>query len=318
MKVKEWITNNKKRIAAVLVLVLVLVAAFWYGGSGANSHGWNVGGAKQTSAEETESLLESESETESESERASEMESSEAESKEQSESETQTETEKSADAASEKSAGQAGESAGQSNNSQTGNAQTGNAQSGNSTNSTGETSGSTAQSGQQASNQTNQASGSQSQPTTAPTQAPTAAPAPTQAAAPTCTISISCSTVWNHADQLTPGLAEILPADGQILGSTTVTFTQGESVFDVLQRVCRERGIQMESSFTPAYNSAYIEGIHNLYEFDCGSLSGWMYSVNGVFPNYGCSGYTVQNGDVIRWVYTCDLGADVGAGSVAQ
>lgn len=41
----------------------------------------------------------------------------------------------------------------------------------------------------------------------------------------------------------------------------------------------------MESNWTPAYNSAYIEGIGNLYEFDCGNLSGWMYSVNGVWPD---------------------------------
>ena len=314
MKVKEWITNNKKRILAVLVLLVVLVTAFWYGGSG-SSHGWNVGGAKQTSSEETESLLESESEKESGSEHASKMESSDAESKEQSEASSNTETEQGADAAPESNAGQTGQSAGAG---LAGKSETGNTQSGNSTNSTGDTSGSSAQSGQQTSNQANNAASSQTQPTSAPTTAPTAAPAPTQAAATTCTISISCSTVWSHADQLSDGLAAILPADGQILGDTVVTFTQGESVFDVLQRVCRERGIQMESSFTPAYNSAYIEGIHNLYEFDCGSLSGWMYSVNGVFPNYGCSGYAVQNGDVIRWVYTCDLGKDVGAGSAAQ
>ena len=36
--------------------------------------------------------------------------------------------------------------------------------------------------------------------------------------------------------------------------------------------------------------------------------------VNGWFPNYGCSRYQVQSGDVIEWLYTCDLGADVGGG----
>ena len=50
--------------------------------------------------------------------------------------------------------------------------------------------------------------------------------------------------------------------------------TDGESVYDVLQRVCKANKIHMESSFTPVYNSAYIEGIHNLYEFDVGKLSG--------------------------------------------
>lgn len=71
----------------------------------------------------------------------------------------------------------------------------------------------------------------------------------------------------------------------------------------------------MESKWTPLYGSAYIQGIHNLYEFDVGSGSGWMYSVNDWYPNYGCSCYTVQPGDVICWVYTCDLGQDVGGGA---
>ena len=92
-------------------------------------------------------------------------------------------------------------------------------------------------------------------------------------------------------------------------------FQTGENVFDVLQRVCRERKIPMEFSWTPIYNSAYIEGIYNLYEFDVGDGSGWMYKVNDWFPNYGCSRYQVQQGDVICWVYTCDLGQDVGGGA---
>jgi hypothetical protein len=37
---------------------------------------------------------------------------------------------------------------------------------------------------------------------------------------------------------------------------------------------------------------------------------------NGWFPNYGCSKYTVQDGDVINWVYTCNLGKDVGDNSM--
>ena len=41
-------------------------------------------------------------------------------------------------------------------------------------------------------------------------------------------------------------------------------------------------------------------------------MSGWMYSVNSWFPNYGCSQYEVSDGDMIEWRYTCDLGRDVG------
>ena len=129
-----------------------------------------------------------------------------------------------------------------------------------------------------------------------------------------CTFSIECSTILNNLDMLDPDKLEMVPSGGVILAKTTVTFYEGESVFDVLQRVCKEKGIHLESSWTPIYNSAYIEGIHNLYEFDCGALSGWMYKVNGWYPNYGSSRYQLKDGDVVEWRYTCDLGNDIGGG----
>lgn len=128
----------------------------------------------------------------------------------------------------------------------------------------------------------------------------------------TCTLSISCATILDNMDWLEPEKTELVPSDGWILQPTEVTFYEGESVFNVLQRVCKQQKIHMEFSNTPIYNSAYIEGIHNLYEFDCGERSGWMYKVNGWFPNYGCSRYQLQDGDVIEWVFTCNYGDDVG------
>ena len=130
----------------------------------------------------------------------------------------------------------------------------------------------------------------------------------------TCTFSIECSTILNNLDMLDPDKLEMVPSGGVILAKTTVTFYEGESVFDVLQRLCKEKGIHMEAEWTPIYNSAYIEGIHNLYEFDCGALSGWMYKVNGWYPNYGCSRYQLKDGDIVEWRYTCDLGNDIGGG----
>ena len=128
----------------------------------------------------------------------------------------------------------------------------------------------------------------------------------------TCTFSIECSTILNNLADLDPNKRELLPVDGVILSPTKVTFYEGESVFDVLQRVCKEKGIHLEASWTPIYNSAYIEGIHNLYEFDCGELSGWVYRVNGWYPNYGCSRYQLVDSETVEFRYTCDLGKDVG------
>lgn len=133
----------------------------------------------------------------------------------------------------------------------------------------------------------------------------------------TCTISISCATILDNMDLCAENKLALVPSDGVILPATTVTFPPGESVYDVLQQVCRDYSIHLESEFTPMYNSAYIQGINNLYEFDVGNESGWMYKVNGLFPNYGCSRYQVEDGDVICWVYTCDLGADVGDNSMS-
>ena len=128
----------------------------------------------------------------------------------------------------------------------------------------------------------------------------------------TCTISIDCKTILDNLDNLRASKADYVPADGWILYKSTVEFEQGDTVFDVLKRVTKAAGIQMESKWTPMYNSYYVEGINQLYEFDCGEQSGWMYSVNGWYPNYGCSSYELKDGDKIEWRYTCDLGSDVG------
>ena len=127
----------------------------------------------------------------------------------------------------------------------------------------------------------------------------------------TCTITIKCDTILNNMEFLEESKHSLIPSDGIILPEKEVTFSEGESVFDVLLREAHNNGIHLEFTKSPVYDSAYIEGIHNLYEFDCGELSGWMYSVNGIFPNYGCSGYVLENGDRIEWVYTCTLGNDV-------
>ncbi len=131
----------------------------------------------------------------------------------------------------------------------------------------------------------------------------------------TCTFVIECKTILNNMENLKESKKEFLPADGVILRKTTVTFKEGETVFDVLKRVCKENNIQMESSYTPGYDNYYIEGISQIYEKDCGTKSGWMYCVNGTFPNYGCSDYKLKNGDEVEWRYTCDLGEDIGDNS---
>ncbi|QHT63792.1 DUF4430 domain-containing protein [Paenibacillus lycopersici] len=134
----------------------------------------------------------------------------------------------------------------------------------------------------------------------------------------TATLFVSCQTILDRLDDFDPDKLEVLPKDGIIFARQTVTFYEGESVFDVLLREMKKRKIHMEFEMTPLYNSNYIEGIHNIYEFDCGELSGWMYRVNDWFPNYGASRYKLKDGDAIEWLYTCDLGRDIGGGQAGS
>lgn len=134
----------------------------------------------------------------------------------------------------------------------------------------------------------------------------------------TCTLSVRCDTILNDPTWLNTKKTDIIPNDGVIFAEKTVTFYEGESVFNLLVREMKRNNIHMEFENIPIYNSAYIEGIANIYEFDCGELSGWMYKVNDWFPNFGCSRYRLEDGDRVEWVYTCNLGVDVGGNYSAR
>lgn len=131
------------------------------------------------------------------------------------------------------------------------------------------------------------------------------------------TIAIRVDTLLKHWDKLDPALQseKYVPKNGVILKPTTYELlSENDTVWDVLQRATKEHKIQMEyqGANENMYNSVYVEGINHLYEFSAGELSGWMYKVNGVYPNYGCSQYVLKDGDVIEWNYTVDLGRDLG------
>ena len=93
-----------------------------------------------------------------------------------------------------------------------------------------------------------------------------------------CTISVDCSTIWDNEDMLDKSIKDYVPKDGVILKERTVSYYDGETVYDVLKRELKKDNILMEASFTG--DSVYVEGINNIYEFSCGEQSGWMYEVD--------------------------------------
>ena len=129
----------------------------------------------------------------------------------------------------------------------------------------------------------------------------------------TVTISIRCDTVLSNLDDLDPALkqGDYIPSDGVILPPTEYVLRSGDTVFDILDRAVRYNKIQMEyqGSDENSYGSVYIRGINYLY---------WMYRVDGEYPNFGCSKYELKDGQNIEWIYTCDLGEDVGCEWVGE
>lgn len=131
---------------------------------------------------------------------------------------------------------------------------------------------------------------------------------------PTVFLTIRCDTVLDNYDSLREELrsSEYIPEDGIILPRTEYVLREGDTVFSILERAARYNRIQLEHQRIAS--ATYIKSISHLYEFDCGPLSGWIYKVNGGFPSGDCAGYVLSDKDEVEWVYTCDLGEDVGRG----
>lgn len=290
-----WWKTHGKRIIAIVSVIIVLAFAFWYGGDAPGLRGWNVDAPEQNTAAETKLPTEDASQTD------------------QPEDEPKTEPAKSEEPPTQAAASSSAQTAVPNPHAV---APENKPDTPENKPPAAETKPKPAEDGGMEINPETGKDAYQTDPV------PEGRPVPVEPQdvvvtdeAMTCTISISCKTILDHMDWLDAEKTGVVPEDGWLLEATDVTFYEGESVFNVLQRTCKQQKIHMEFENVPLYNSAYVEGIGNLYEFDCGELSGWMYEVNGWFPNYGCSRYQLKDGDVINWVYTCDLGKDVGGGN---
>ena len=113
-------------------------------------------------------------------------------------------------------------------------------------------------------------------------------------------LTIRCDTIVGKST------APHIPRDGVILGTSTFELAEGETVYDILVEAARKNGISIDAN-----SVGYVSGIAYIYELDFGSLSGWMYFVNGESPNVSANRYVLSDGDMIEWLYSCDIGNDL-------
>ena len=91
------------------------------------------------------------------------------------------------------------------------------------------------------------------------------------------------------------------------VGAKTYKVMPGSTVKDVLETALSQAGMSWSN---PTGN--YVESINGIGEFTNGSLSGWMYTLNGVHPGLGVAEQTVKAGDVIVFHYTDDYTKEQG------
>lgn len=126
------------------------------------------------------------------------------------------------------------------------------------------------------------------------------------------TVLAECSTVLSHMDIIDPAVnpPEVVPEDGVIIARCEVSLPEGATAFDALAAAARKQRVRVD--YTGSAYGTYVRGIGYVTEFGFGELSGWMYTVNGEFPDVSVSDRVLGSGDVVEFRYTCDLGRDVG------
>lgn len=122
-----------------------------------------------------------------------------------------------------------------------------------------------------------------------------------------CTIEIRCDNATARKDSITnQGIRDSIPDDGTILEVTTYTGKEGFTVYDVLAAVTAAHNPVIP--IVANADRSYVSSINNLSEKNVGPTSGWTYRVNGVLPMMEANQYKVKDGDVIKWIYVCQLG----------
>lgn len=122
-----------------------------------------------------------------------------------------------------------------------------------------------------------------------------------------CTIEIRCDNATARKDNITnQGIRDSIPDDGTILEVTTYTGKEGFTVYDVLAAVTAAHNPVIP--IVANADRSYVSSINNLSEKNVGPTSGWTYRVNGVLPMMAANQYKVKDGDVIKWIYVCQLG----------
>ncbi len=81
------------------------------------------------------------------------------------------------------------------------------------------------------------------------------------------------------------------------------------TVYDLFTEVLEKEKLYQsgaENNYVKSITAPKVLGGYTLGEFDNGPNSGWMYNVNGQYPNVGLQSYELSQGDSVVWHYVDD------------
>ncbi|MBE7035642.1 MAG: DUF4430 domain-containing protein [Ruminococcaceae bacterium] len=91
-----------------------------------------------------------------------------------------------------------------------------------------------------------------------------------------------------------------------------VSLSKNKTVYDALAEVLEKEGIDFTES------NGYVSEIGGLKEFDHGTRSGWMFTVDGVHKNTGCRETKLTKDCTVLWYYTDDYTKERGSDSYKE
>jgi len=120
-----------------------------------------------------------------------------------------------------------------------------------------------------------------------------------------CYVTIECTSILDNMDKLKSGHEKYVPSNGVIMDSARIVVEEGQSVYDAVKSACSANSVKLNEQ--GSMYGKYIVGFNNIDEKDCGSQSGWVYTVNGSRPPKSCDKYTLKKGDKIIFSYICNF-----------
>lgn len=115
-------------------------------------------------------------------------------------------------------------------------------------------------------------------------------------------VTIDCLSAVEYYNELSDAKRKVMPSEGVFISGYETMLEENSTCYTALLQVCDELGLHIEHTGIPG--TEYIKGLGNLYEFDLGGESGWLYSVNGEKPAVGANGVKLESEDDLRWFYS--------------